>query len=314
MLQIYYAMQNKPFIYKTLTVTGAVREPCVLQVPIGTSFANCLTAAGSTNEQDYIVVSGGPMMGQSYTAEQARTLYVSKTTSGFLVLPNRAKLWGNAQKPVAHTLNQAASACIQCSFCTQLCPRYLLGHPIEPHKVMRMCGNGSLKNMLLHGEINAELLENEALRNAAYCSECGVCDFIACPMGLQPRKVNQLVKATLRKAGIRPQKGETNLEVRAFREDRQIPTQKAARAAGVGTYYHTEPIKELELHPKEVCIALNSHIGAPAKPCVELGQSVTLGQLIAKCPDGALGVDYHASLAGKVTGVGDFVRLTSDGV
>jgi len=26
------------------------------------------------------------------------------------------------------------SACDQCTFCTELCPRYLLGHPIEPHR------------------------------------------------------------------------------------------------------------------------------------------------------------------------------------
>ena len=29
------------------------------------------------------------------------------------------------------------SACDQCSFCTELCPRWLLGHPIEPHRAMR---------------------------------------------------------------------------------------------------------------------------------------------------------------------------------
>ena len=34
----------------------------------------------------------------------------------------------------------AMASCDQCNFCTELCPRYLLGHPIEPHKNMRNSG------------------------------------------------------------------------------------------------------------------------------------------------------------------------------
>ena len=29
------------------------------------------------------------------------------------------------------------SACDQCSYCTEFCPRYLLGYDVQPHKVMR---------------------------------------------------------------------------------------------------------------------------------------------------------------------------------
>ena len=29
------------------------------------------------------------------------------------------------------------SACDQCSYCTEFCPRYLLGYEVQPHKVMR---------------------------------------------------------------------------------------------------------------------------------------------------------------------------------
>ena len=32
------------------------------------------------------------------------------------------------------------SACDQCRFCTEFCPRYLLGHPIEPHRAMQSLG------------------------------------------------------------------------------------------------------------------------------------------------------------------------------
>ena len=32
------------------------------------------------------------------------------------------------------------SACDQCSYCTEFCPRYLLGYEVQPHKVMRSLG------------------------------------------------------------------------------------------------------------------------------------------------------------------------------
>ncbi|MGI5968038.1 MAG: hypothetical protein ACOX65_14045, partial [Anaerotruncus rubiinfantis] len=42
MLSIADAMEGKPFIWKYLTVSGLVREPSVIHVPVGTSYADCI--------------------------------------------------------------------------------------------------------------------------------------------------------------------------------------------------------------------------------------------------------------------------------
>ncbi|MDR2753884.1 MAG: 4Fe-4S dicluster domain-containing protein [Oscillospiraceae bacterium] len=292
MLAVHNAAQGRPFTQKYLTITGAVPRPCVLKAPVGMSFADCLTLAGGSLEDDYIVVSGGPMMGKPFTKEEAAHLFVTKTTSGFLVLPSTARLWQNHVTPTNHIRNRAKSACIQCSFCTQLCPRYLLGHPLETHKIMRRAaGARPLKDQL----------DDPVIRSAQFCCECGVCELVACPMQLQPRKINVMIKHMLAQQGVRPQKGACGLQPRPHREERKLPTGKAANRAGVGKFYHTEPQAFLKAQPKRVCIALGSHIGAPALPIVQPGDKVVLGQVVAMAQEGKLGADYHASVAGTVT-------------
>ena len=68
-----------------------------------------------------------------------------------------------------------ASACDQCTFCTYLCPRYLLGHPVEPHKAMRSLGFN------LMGPAN--------VMGSLFCCECNLCSMMACPEDLDPKNV-----------------------------------------------------------------------------------------------------------------------------
>ena len=300
---VYHALWGRPFTQKYLAVTGAVASPCVVRAPIGTSFAECLELAGGAGERNCIVVSGGPMMGRPMPMEEALASHVTKTTSGYIVLPDRARLWQKHVTEPRFTINHARTACVQCSFCTQLCPRWLLGHPIEPHRIMRRIG-GEL------GWLNH--LDDPVLRGAQYCCECGVCELVACPMELRPRAVNVMVKQALAEQGLRPMKGEGEYLPREYRNDRAIPTAKAAFRAGAGPWYKIEIDRYAEATPREVRIALNSHIGAPALPVVKPGQRVDFGQLIAEPPAGKLGAKYHASIAGTVTQAGEFIAIRSE--
>lgn len=291
MYAVRHAMHGRPFTQKYLTVTGAVKQPAVMRVPIGTSFAQCLALAGGAAQEGCMVVSGGPMMGQPMTMEQAMASHVTKTTSGYLVLPESARLWQKHITSPQITCNRAKTACVQCTFCTQLCPRWLLGHPIEPHKIMRQMAGAQ--------DWQAQL-ENPVLRNAQYCCECGVCELIACPMELRPRAVNVMIKQALAQQGKRTIKGEGTYSCRDYRQERAVPTAKAAARAGAGRWYSTEPAAFLQAKPQQVSIALDSHIGAPAEPVVQAGEQVVLGQCIAEPPEGKLGARCHASIAGKV--------------
>lgn len=53
-----------------------------------------------------------------------------------------------------------------------------------------------------------------------------------------------------------------------------------------------------------VCIPMNMHIGAPSAPCVEKGERVLRGQVIA-APVGPLGLPVHASVSGQVVAIED---------
>lgn len=62
--------------------------------------------------------------------------------------------------------------------------------------------------------------------------------------------------------------------------------------------------------PKTVTIPMSMHIGAPAKPCVQVGDEVKVGQLIAEA-GGFVSAPIHASVSGKVTAIGPM--LASNG-
>ncbi len=54
--------------------------------------------------------------------------------------------------------------------------------------------------------------------------------------------------------------------------------------------------------PKEVVIPMSQHIGAPCKPLVQVGDTVTMGQMIGE-PTSFVSVPVHASVSGKVIAV-----------
>lgn len=289
------AMEGKPFTEKYLTVTGEVRNPMVVKVPVGTPINRCLELAGGVTIRDYVVVNGGPMMGKLMTKEAADNGFVTKTMSGLIVLPEDSSIAGSGKVSERHMLNRARSACIQCSFCSQFCPRALLGHPLRPHRIMRKVANC---------ESQEELLKDPDILNAALCCECGICEIYACPMGLQPRKVNSMLKKELAKNGIRYKRTEETWEASPERQYRKAPTVRVALRAGVGEYEEIQIEEFVTLDPEEcafVSLAFRQGIGAPSVPVVKDGEYVRAGQLVAACPEGSLGSNLHASIGGIVT-------------
>lgn len=62
------------------------------------------------------------------------------------------------------------------------------------------------------------------------------------------------------------------------------------------------------LYPGAVTIPMGMHAGAPSEPCVGVGDTVRLGQVIGT-PVGGLGLPVHASVSGRVTAVGPVQQL-----
>lgn len=289
---IYEAMQGRPLTKRYLTVTGEVAHPCILLVPVGTPFTRCIELAGGSLLKEYHVVSGGPMMGKPvYDVENA---VVTKTTSGILVLPKDCYHANTNAIEIRHMLNRARSACIQCSTCTQMCPRHMLGHPIEPHRIMR---KAAVSTDIL------SMLDDPDVRNAQLCCECGICESYACPMGLQPRKINSMIKQELGKNKIKYQRTESRWEPNPLREDRKAPSARVAARAGVHKYADYDIEDLITDEPDSIRVPLKMHVGAPSVPVVSVGEYVKEGKLIAVPPEGALGAKIHAGITGQVTAV-----------
>ena len=293
LLNIYSALtEGAPVSSKFLSVTGEVREPIMLHVPIGTAITECIQAAGP-RISDYAVILGGPMMGKVVSDPEAiRAAVVTKTTGNLLVLPRDHYLITHAERPIDRIRMQARSACIQCRMCTDLCPRYLIGHQIRPNLVMR---NLYRENFI---EDNDEFLR--AFGDAANCCSCGVCEMFACPMGLSPRKVNEYMKTQLRERGIQVPRN-TDCQAHEDIDLHRIPTGRLVTRLGLAEYYGLHAHECRELTPDTVFVPFSQHIGKPAVPVKAAGDPVEAGELLAAAAEGGLSANIHASITGVIS-------------
>ena len=115
---------DQPVTEKYLTVAGAVAEPVTLRVPLGVTLAQCVAAAGGPTIPDANYIVGGVMMGY---LEENHDALVDKTTGGVIVLPDDHVVVRRRRQDWKQIARIGRSACDQCSFCTELCPRWLLG-------------------------------------------------------------------------------------------------------------------------------------------------------------------------------------------
>ena len=157
-----------------------------------------------------------------------------------------------------------------------------------------------------------EMLDDPVIRTAQLCCECGICETYACPMGLEPRKINAMLKRELGAAGIRYPKSEETYTPRPLRDIRKVPAEKIAYRVGVHKYYDYEIRDLIAEEPDRVELPLQMHIGAPAVAAVRVGDYVRQGDVIARPAEGKLGAVIHASIGGRVAEVGSRITIVKE--
>ena len=274
---------SEPVTEKWLTVGGNIKSPVVVKVPVGTGISDLFKALGITVPEDHTVLDGGPSMGKIVNPA---TYSVTKTTKGILILPDYTQAIASKKINDKMAVSRAETACCQCTRCTDMCPRNMLGYPLEPHKMVRTAMGA------------AEVMPIMVL-SATLCCGCGVCESLACSQGISPRAVIANYKGVLAKNKLR-----FNLdgayEVRAEREYRMIPSEKWASTLGVRGFDAVCEFGGAIKDFSRVEIPLSRHIGAPSIPAVTDGQTVSAGEVIARAADG-LSLPQHASISGVVT-------------
>lgn len=295
-LNIYYASIGKPVVEKFITLAGDIPNRVTVKVPVGTPIIDVLKLSGIDNFDDYAVIDGGPMMGSVLTSLQG---YVTKKNKGFVILKKQHYLIRKKSLKIEQTRRVNRATCEQCRMCTDMCPRYLLGHNMQPHKMMRT--------------LNYSLADVEEQRISYLCSQCNLCELFSCPAGLYPKAANIYIKQKLVEQNIRYKPILTEFEARKSREYRLLPSKRLVARLGLLDFDKPAPMTEITLKPELVSISVSQHVGVPAIPVVSVGDHVQTGQLIGKIPDDSLGAAIHASVSGTVVECGNsFITIRRD--
>ena len=281
-LNIAEAASGRAVTHSYLTISGEVRKPCTVRAPLGVSFRELVEFAGGSKLREFVILDGGPMMG--HIIEDLDTPVV-KTSSGVIVLPRDHPYVERELRSRLTKFRIGKSVCDQCSLCTQLCPRYLLGHPLEPHQAMRQQFVTEFPAHSRWGQV---------------CCECGLCTLYACPEGLYPREACQDSKRSLAALG-EPYNGPKDVTPHPMYANRKVPTKRLLMRIGLSRFEHDAPFTEFNGGLDSLRILLKQHIGAAAVPCVKEGEMVSAGQVLARPPAGELGVPVHAPRAARVT-------------
>ena len=290
-INVAQAVEGKPVTEKFVTVCGAVAEPVPTVVPVGVSIAECLDLAGGVTVDNPLILTGGIMMGGTTTDLSTP---VGKKMGGIIALPSDHYLAQRKTQSQTTYTRIGHGQCDQCSLCTELCPRYIMGYPIEPHRVMRTL------------QMTGEAKQRGSLW-AQYCCECNVCSLIACPEMLDPKNICVDAKQVLRENEMGRTDDELEVlfrDIHPVRKGREIPIPTLVTRLGLTPYNHKAPFVSFDQwQPKQVTIPLDSHIGTPATAVVSVGDRVRSGDVVGTVEKLQLGCPVHASLDGQVTAV-----------
>ncbi len=273
---------GSPVTMKWLTIGGNVERPIVVRVPVGTPVAALFAQNSIEIPEGHTVLDGGPSMGKVIDPE---TAVVTKTTKGFLILPDSTPAVESKFLDGAKSIARAETACCQCTRCTDMCPRNLLGYPLEPHKMVRTAKG-------------AATVLPEMVLSATLCCGCGICETLACCQGISPKAVINEYKALLAKNKLR-YVGKEEVSPRAEREYRMVPSARWESVLGVARFDKVAMYIGEQSYPRAE-ILLRQHIGAPSVPIVTDGAFAKKGEKIADSAEG-LSLPQYASIDGRAT-------------
>ena len=282
-VNIAAANDGRPLTHKMLTIAGAVKSPVTMKVPIGTTYRECVKYAGGLTTDDPILVIGGLMMGQHTDNLDAP---VTKTSTGVVILPRDHHVIERKLKPNKVQAKIGKSACDQCRYCTEYCPRFLLGYAVEPHQVMRT---------LAFTGTGAEYYNQWA----AMCCSCGLCTLYACPEELYPKEACDDAKAEMRKAQVK-WTGPMNPKPHPMGDGRRVPIKTLTKKLHVQDYDLPAPLITDTISPNRLILPLKQSAGTACVPNVKIGDRVSAGQIIGEPAPKAMGAILHAPLAGVV--------------
>ncbi|MFH1728069.1 MAG: SLBB domain-containing protein [Pseudomonadota bacterium] len=295
LINLHDALKNdEVLIYKYVTVAGEVKTPGVYNVPIGTSFADLIMIAGGLKKtyrnaiDNIAIIDGGPMMGSVSALQNC----VQKVTGGIIVVPKDHKLIQLKSITIDEQIKRARSACDQCTQCTEFCPRYLNGHRIKPHMVMR---DSALSKTDTAESFFASFL----------CCFCGLCA-VVCPCGLAPKNLYEAYKKEFINNQIRNPLTNKVDAVRINRDGKKFAISRLAQMLDVDKYNKHYAKIAYKFIPKYLKINLKPNFGNLLTPLVFEKNRVSKFEMLAiHKKDDAMAVPVHSPVDGVVEEVSE---------
>ena len=286
LINVANAVEGHVLTKKYVTVNGAVTEPKTFLVPIGTPVMELIDACGGPTIAEYGVIDGGPMTGKLINPDEHA---VTKTTKAILILPETNIVITQKKRTINTQMKRAQAICLSCRMCTDLCPRYLLGHDLFPDELMKR---------MYKKEIDEDNISNFDF--AYLCCDCGLCELYSCVVDLSARSIFNYLKVELAKAGIKNPHHRDSLEVNEFKDFRKVPVPRLLKRIEFDLYTSHADLSTDEIRPDHVKLFLSQHVGAPSVPVVKIGDNVLEGTLVADIPAEKLGAKIYSSINGKI--------------
>jgi len=290
--QVAAAALGRPVTHKMVTIAGAVAHPSTFEVPLGASYRDLIAAAGGATCADPVLQIGGMMMGRT---SESLDVFITKTDAGAIVLPREHKTVERKLRPKEAQARIGRSACDQCRYCTEFCPRFLLGYAVEPHQVMRGLGFSTAGSAQWNPW-------------ASLCCSCGLCTLYACPEDLYPKEACDDAKVELRAAGFK-WTGPAPTKPHPFHDGRHVPIDRLVSKLGIGAWDKPAPLRPLPRELTRLVLPLKQSAGVPVEAGVRAGQKVRAGDVLGEPPDASLGASLHAPITALVESVSDAIVL-----
>ena len=147
---IFEALNGIPLIEKVITVSGnSINKPTNIKIKIGTMFNELKDTFEGYSEEDIVLISGGPMMGESLESDE-------------FIIPNNL----NSVIALKNTKVLDPITCLRCGKCEDHCPV----------KICPVLVKDNIRDI-------DELKRLDVNR----CIECGICSFV-CPSKINLRE------------------------------------------------------------------------------------------------------------------------------
>ena len=254
LLNVSNALHDRSVISKFVTINGEVANPMTIEVPVGTSVKSLIDYCGGIKINDWRVLDGGPMMGKLI---DENTYAVKKTTKSILVLPADSIVIEHKIRSIADAVKRAQATCLSCRMCTDLCPRYLLGHELFPDDMMKKLYRGRID------ESNIQMFDFAYL-----CCDCGLCELYSCVVDLSARSLFNYIKAELAKSGIKNPHNRKELKLNEFRDFRKVPVDRLEKRLEIDKYHDITPLSEFKMvcaASQTVSVAASWRTGSPGR-------------------------------------------------